>query len=226
VKPGRKLRRRPATAAQLRQRAAYAYTGTNTDWYEYIIQICKSTTSRCLNISEPKRHIAPPKMSEGHHKNRDWYRLLVNAHPRVLSNFVRYFACSTLSDRSSSLGVGKGSGTVTAFTFRKSVHSRRVPSDFGTRTIGKLKDSRSPLLCPVPANYPALSSKSRYSQGADDMVNNELAVCQEVTRYGVHQGWFTPGCQKIRPLVQPVPTRTGLARYHRVSRRLIRNNLV
>jgi len=47
---------------------------------------------------------------------------------------------------------------------------------------GKPKECRCSLLCPVPANYPSLSSVFRASQDADDMVYNELAVCQELTR--------------------------------------------
>jgi len=43
VKPGRKLGRRPANAAQPRC-AAHAYTGTNSDWHEYIL--CKYINQR------------------------------------------------------------------------------------------------------------------------------------------------------------------------------------
>jgi len=45
--------------------------------------------------------------------------------------------------------MGKGSGTVTAFTFRKSVHSRRVRSDFGTRTTGEAQELS--LSCIMPS---------------------------------------------------------------------------
>ena len=57
-------------------------------------------------------------------------------YPRVMSNFVRKRAFPMRSMRSSTLGNGKGSGTVTALTFLKSVQSRNVPSDFGTSTTG------------------------------------------------------------------------------------------
>jgi len=119
-----------------------------------------------------------------------------------MSSFVGYFDWSTRPNKSFTMGMEKGSGTVTAFTFRKSVHSRRVLSDFGTRTIGEPKDCHSPLLCLVPANYQIISARSRSSQGEDDMMYNELAVCQEWTQYGVYQGWFFPRCQKIRPRIQ------------------------
>jgi len=65
-----------------------------------------------------------------------WYAL-------AMSNFVRYWAFPTLSKRLSIRtpshflrGSGKGSGSVTEFNFRKSVHNLRPPSAFLTATMG------------------------------------------------------------------------------------------
>jgi len=81
------------------------------------------------------------------------------------------------------MGMGKGSGTVTALPFGNRYTATGYRQILEQEQAGKPKDCRSPLLCQVPTNYPALSIKSIASQGADDMVYNELAVCQELTRY-------------------------------------------
>src|ERR1043165_5328927 len=57
-------------------------------------------------------------------------------YPLVMSNFVRNLACPILFIRVSTLGIGKGSGIVTEFSFLKSVHKRNEPSGLGTKTIG------------------------------------------------------------------------------------------
>src|SRR6218665_416320 len=53
-----------------------------------------------------------------------------------MSNFVMNTAPLKRSNRASIRGIGNGSGTVTALSRWKSTHSRPVPSDFGTKSMG------------------------------------------------------------------------------------------
>ena len=85
-------------------------------------------------------------------------------YPRVMSSLVRYRACPMRSSRSSTRGNGNGSGTVTALTFRKSVQSRKVPSDFGTITMGDAQGlSLSSMIPCCRRSSNSLRRKSRFS---------------------------------------------------------------
>jgi len=83
-------------------------------------------------------------------------------------------------------------------------YSQRVPSDFGTRTIG---EAQGLSLSSMPSSSKSSNSFFRIScfKGCRRYGVQQIGLCQELTRYGVHLGWFPRNVRKyVRELSQEV----------------------
>ena len=108
-------------------------------------------------------------------------------------NIVRNLDWPTRSSGSSTRGCGNRLGTVTALTLRKSVHNRRVPSDFSTITIDDAHGlSHSSTIPCSERSYSYLRRNCRFS--GCSRYGAKWIGYSAVAQYCVHRVWSFLAC--------------------------------